>query len=363
LLGWNAARTAGVALETALQETRVTLAAMKLGDALSCAEAALSTEGDVVWAARFVEEVAKHPECLDEMYTKSEAQTRCTQKWYKIAIHSLAVKEQNLEAQAMWHRATNLSANGVQLIGWPSPLQTPTVWISGLGSQPIWDCTRWPFLAILEAAASEILQEVQAGAAKFATAYPYLTQKGTWQDMFLYRGHEWNASLCAYLPRTCQLLVPELPTRPGVPYITVYNEEIVFFRSEPGAAVGAHCGSSNAVINLHLTLLGGRSTMLRVGGEEVKLRDGHAVCFQDSYFHAIEHQAHGEPERISLVIRVMHPELELRSYGDSRSTDVVPDLATWDAAAALTQELDELRTQYRALAASCALGPGLCPAE
>ena len=37
----------------------------------------------------------------------------------------------------------------------------------------------------------------------------------------------------------------------------VYNEEVVIFRSKPGASVGAHCGSSNAVINLHLTLKGG----------------------------------------------------------------------------------------------------------
>ena len=37
----------------------------------------------------------------------------------------------------------------------------------------------------------------------------------------------------------------------------VYNEEVVIFRSKRGASVGAHCGSSNGVINLHLTLKGG----------------------------------------------------------------------------------------------------------
>ena len=106
-------------------------------------------------------------------------------------------------------------------------------------------------------------------------------------------GHHWNTTLCQSMPSTCRLLLPELPTRPGVPYATVtwsgrkdcselavfslqehrklqhtapstarewnevYNEEVVIFRSKRGASVGAHCGSSNGVINLHLTLKGG----------------------------------------------------------------------------------------------------------
>ncbi|CAJ1361031.1 unnamed protein product [Effrenium voratum] len=193
-----------------------------------------------------------------------------------------------------------------------------------------------------------ILEEVQA-AAEFMSAYPYLKTHGVWQDIFLYRGHDWNTSLCDRMPATCRLLLPELPTKPGVPYATVYNEEVVIFRSEPGASVGAHCGSSNAVINLHLTLKGGRGTSVSVGDERVLLEDGKVVCFQDSFFHSVEHDLSGE-ERISLVIRVMHPDLTWEAL-DAKRTDVVPDLASFDRSGSLLSEIDRLRQEYRKLAA------------
>ena len=126
----------------------------------------------------------------------------------------------------------------------------------------------------------------------------------------------------------------------------VYNEEVVIFRSKPGAAVGAHCGSSNAVINLHLTLKGGvelcysftrchevskqhatpsgRGTSISVDGIKADLHDGTAICFQDSYFHAVNHGLDGEEERISLVLRVMHPGLSLDLLsGVGRTDDVL----------------------------------------
>ncbi|CAJ1361029.1 unnamed protein product, partial [Effrenium voratum] len=220
--------------------------------------------------------------------------------------------------------------------------------VPGLESQTFWNCSRWPFLASLEAATPMILEEVQA-AAEFMSAYPYLKTHGVWQDIFLYRGHDWNTSLCDRMPATCRLLLPELPTKPGVPYATVYNEEVVIFRSEPGASVGAHCGSSNAVINLHLTLKGGRGTSVSVGDERVLLEDGKVVCFQDSFFHSVEHDLSGE-ERISLVIRVMHPDLTWEAL-DAKRTDVVPDLASFDRSGSLLSEIDRLRQEYRKLAA------------
>jgi hypothetical protein len=157
------------------------------------------------------------------------------------------------------------------------------------------------------------------------------------------------------MPLTCRLLLPELPTKPGVPPVTAFNEEVVIFRSEPGAVVHSHCGSSNALINLHLTLAGARGTVLRVGGKELQLRNGQAVCFQDSFFHEVEHKGDGDAERISLVIRVMHPDLSLASYGSSEQTDVV-NLTTWDTAAALELEVARLREEYRRLAAQKSTG-------
>ncbi|CAE8659680.1 unnamed protein product, partial [Polarella glacialis] len=343
------------------------LAAMPLSEALTCADSALaSDEHGRAWllrSARLAEQAALHPDCVQELATKPASQTRCAQKRYKMAIHTLTVGGEVWEAEEMWSRATSLRApvdaaqhreTQPDHIQWPSTLETPTVFISGLRSNAFWDCGKWPFVSGLEANVPTILAEIEEASARFETAYPYLKQMGTWQDMFLLRGHTWNTSLCSALPQTCRLLLPELPTRPGVPYATQFNEEVVIFRSEPGTSVGAHCGSSNAVVNLHLTLKGARGSSLRVAGQEVQLQDGKAVCFQDSMFHSFHHAEDGESERISLVVRVMHPDLDLKCYGSAQATDVVTDLAGWDRSAALAAEVERLRSEFRKLAAAAA---------
>lgn len=348
------------AASSAVVDVGRTLHAFSIDDAIACGENVLQHSGlHAVGMAHFLEQVALHPACAEELETKCEAQTRCAQKWYKIAIHALTVASERVDADSMWKRATALRVaedkRDSAPIGWPSSWQTPTVWISSLRSMPTWDCGNWPFVSELEAAAPRILDEILSAESRFATAYPYLTQRGTWQDMFLYRGHDWDHALCAAMPLTCRLLVPSLPTKPGVPYTTVYNEEVVIFRTEPGAAVGEHCGSSNAVVNLHLTLTGARGTTLRISGEEYPLQDGKTICFQDSYFHAIEHRGDAEAERISLVVRAMHPSMSIAAFGASARTDVVDDLGSWDEAAEVKRDLERLRIDYRKLAKSVAV--------
>lgn len=192
-----------------------------------------------------------------------------------------------------------------------------------------------------------ILEEVRGGTERFVSAYPYLNASGTWEKLFLHHRGEWNATQCAIMPLTCRLLTPELPTKPGVPPASVNNEEIVIFRSQPGASIKPHCGASNAMVNLHLTLAGGKGTFIRVGGEAVELRDGGTVCFQDSFAHAVDHREGGE--RISLVLRVMHPALTKAHYRGARRTGAA-DLEAWDEAAVLLKELSLLRAEYRRLA-------------
>lgn len=88
---------------------------------------------------------------------------------------------------------------------------------------------------------------------------------------------------------------------------------------------------------------------MHVAGEEFPLQDGKAFCFQDSFFHAVEH-GEGNGERISLVVRVMHPDLTMETYRPSTSTDVVRDFGAWDPAKVLETELVRLRKAFRQLA-------------
>jgi len=161
------------------------------------------------------------------------------------------------------------------------------------------------------------------------------------------------------MPRTCHLLIPEVPTKPALPFLVPNNEEIVLFRSEPGAFVGPHSGAVNNQINIHLTLTGGEGVFLRVGEERRELTAGKALCFQDSFVHSLEHTCEdageaavgkGCAERISLVVRVFHPDFTTAHYGNAERTDVVENLSEWHGGQAVRSELDRMREQYRRLA-------------
>jgi len=328
---------------------------LSISEAVACAERVLEHgEAQPLRVARFAEEVARHPACVVELATKSEAQTRCPQLWYKIALHVLLAAGKEEALHAMWTRAVALRANASAdsaRIAWPAPDQLPTVWIRGLESRKLLNCSHWPFVRRLEKATPIILQEIIDSTDQLVKAYPYLKRRGTWQQAFLFRFQQWDAKLCELLPQTCRLLRSELPTKPGVPYAIANHEEVVIFRSEAGTFVGDHSGASNAVVNLHLTLKGAAGNSIRVGDEVFQLEEGRALCFLDSYVHNVDHPAQNTDERISLVTRVMHPDLELASYAPSRATDVEPNLVAWDTAGALRRELDSLRDAYRQLVA------------
>jgi len=295
--------------------------------------------------ARLLERVARTPACVEDLRTKSDAETRCVQRWYKIAIGTLLGAGEEHAANAMWERAVAVRAEGSSTsIMWPSVQQTPTMWIRGLRSSPLWECSRWPFVQVLQSRASEILGELAQH--QFSAAYPYLSQNGSWENLFLYRGGRWNEEICSSMRLTCRILIPELPTRPEVPFHSTNNEEVVIFRSRKGAHVGLHCGASNNQINAHLTLAGAGSATMRIGGQQLVLRDGKAICFQDSYMHAVEHE--GDMERISLVVRVMHPDITTAAYGGRTDMGVVSDR---EVTQGLSSELHQLRAEYRRLAA------------
>lgn len=305
-------------------------------------------------AASVLESMARAPACVQELATKTEFQTRCAQFMYKLAITTLVSGGLAEEATAAWERAVQLRAQGPgsdapsARIKWPSYKQIPTVWMPDLTSKAVWDCSHFPFVPFLEAAAAQILADAQRTLKSFNQAYPYLSQRGEWQNMFLYRGSSWNEELCSSMEATCTLLRGELPSKPAVPFAMVNNEEVILFRSLPGTAVGAHSGATNNQINIHLTLTGANNTILSVDGQRLPLQDGKAICFQDSYLHTVDHPK--GLERISLVIRVMHPEVSRSSYRNASSTDAVANLQAWNEKSELQNEIASLRTNYRQLA-------------
>ncbi|CAE7347266.1 Rbbp9 [Symbiodinium microadriaticum] len=327
-----------------------------------------NSAGNYVVAAAVSESVALLPDCLEELKSKSELQSRCPQKMYKIAIQKLFSMGDAEGAELVWKRARQLFRGSTRAfpqmlpeeeaaIPWPSALQTPTVWVRGLREKSFWDCYQaWPFVRTLEAQAGRILSEAIDVAPKLTRAYPYLFTKGSWQNLFIFRGRTWNTEVCDVMPRTCQLLVPEIPTKPGLPTVVPNNEEIVLFRSVDGAYVGPHSGAVNNQINIHLTLKGGQGAFLNVAGDRRELKAGKAMCFQDSYLHSLEHTCQNGSddcnERLSLVVRVLHPDYDARSFRGTLATEAEGPLDAFSETTALRAELSRLREQYRKLSDS-----------
>ncbi|CAJ1385417.1 unnamed protein product, partial [Effrenium voratum] len=321
-----------------------------------------NSAGNYAVAATILESVAMLPECLVDLKIMDELQIRCPQKMFKIAIQKLFSMGDSQSATEVWKRARSLFRGSTRFfaellpedeaaIPWPSALETPTIWIRGLRQQPFWDCHQaWPFVRNLEAHAEKILAEASQAAPQLQKAYPYLFAKGSWQNLFLFRGRSWNAEVCAAMPQTCQLLLPEIPTKPGLPLVVPNNEEIVLFRSVNGAYVGPHSGAANNQINIHLTLKGGSGVTLNIAGESRELQAGKAICFQDSYLHSLEHKGDSlDSERVSLVVRVLHPDSHVTSFL-GRRTEAEGSVAEFSEAAALRAELARLRDHYRRLA-------------
>jgi hypothetical protein len=303
--------------------------------------------------AHFLEEVALHPTCVKELdpAVKGACQARCPDMWFKISVQKVLAAENAKieEAEAIWKRAVSktVGPDGEQRIRWRSWVETPTLFLPALQSKPFWDCSKhWPFVAELEANAATILAEAQAAAPHLDKAYPYLTPKGSWKNLFLYRKGQWNLE-CDAMPKTCNLLKAQMPTKPEVPFAVGNSEEVVLFHSKPGAVIGKHCGATNAQLNIHLTLSGGKGTFLEVGdGAPMELQDGKAVCFQDSFQHGVDHKT-GD-DRISLVLRVQHPDMQMETFGNCERTDVT-DLRTWNGTKARAKA-DRVLKVYKDLA-------------
>ena len=369
LLRWAATwEESAEARDVVLQHIREQMAAVSFDVASTYASWAAelpNSAGNYAVAAAVSESVAFLPDCIAELKTKSELQTRCPQKMLKIAIQKLFSMDDAEGATRVWMLARRLYRGSTRMfpemlpeeeaaIPWPSAVQSSTVWVRGLREKPFWDCYQaWPFVRTLEAHAARILSEATDVAPKLTRAYPYLFTQGSWQNLFLFRGRTWNADICHIMPRTCQLLMPEIPTKPGLPTVVPNNEEIVLFRSMDGAYVGPHSGAVNNQINIHLTLKGSRGAFLNVAGDRHELKPGKAMCFQDSYLHSLEHKCDKNSddcnERLSLVVRVLHPDFDAHSVHGYAATEAEGALEAFSESAALRAELSRLREQYRKL--------------
>lgn len=191
---------------------------------------------------------------------------------------------------------------------WDHPLQRDRDHLPGLRAQPLHDPSQFWFVGYLQERFPEIQAEIQGVLAR--AEHPvretiqdhWLLQSGTWQQAYLFREGSWKEDVCAHFPVTRSVLaeIPEVTTfSPGV---------IMVSRLSPGTHITPHCGSTNAVLRVHLGITVPDGCRIRVADRTVRWQEGHCLVFDDSFEHEVWHE--GSSDRVVLIFDMAHPDLD-----------------------------------------------------
>jgi aspartate beta-hydroxylase len=69
-----------------------------------------------------------------------------------------------------------------------------------------------------------------------------------------------------------------------------------------------HCGSTNAVLRVHLPIVVPPGAWIRVAEQMVTWELGRCLVFDDSFEHEVRHE--GTEDRVVLILDVAHPDLD-----------------------------------------------------
>lgn len=173
-----------------------------------------------------------------------------------------------------------------------------------------------PWLAAVEAAASEIRAELDALLAEPDLFRPYVEPRGDrpnsdaagmmsnadWSALFLWKDGEEQPGIARRCPRTLAALA-EVPLC-RVPGRT---PSILFSKLRAGARIPPHHGLINTRLICHLPLIAPPGSRFRVGNDTREWREGQAWAFDDT----IEHEAANDSgqDRTILIFDVWKPEM------------------------------------------------------
>ena len=191
---------------------------------------------------------------------------------------------------------------------WTDPLQRARDYVPGLEAQPVHDPARFWFTGYLEEQYPLIRAEIErvldspADPVRPTLEDRWLTRAGSWKQAHLFRDGRWQERACARFPVTAAIVaeIPEVTTlSPGV---------VMISRLSPGTRIMPHCGSTNAVLRVHLGITVPTGVSIRVAGQELGWQEGKCLIFDDSYEHEVRHE--GDRDRVVLILDMAHPDLD-----------------------------------------------------
>eukprot|EP00928_Gymnodinium_smaydae_P078724 TRINITY_DN62811_c0_g1_i1.p2 TRINITY_DN62811_c0_g1~~TRINITY_DN62811_c0_g1_i1.p2 ORF type:complete len:432 (-),score=117.50 TRINITY_DN62811_c0_g1_i1:364-1659(-) len=288
-----------------------------------------SRDNDFVMAGvDFAQKLMGHPECLGDFDAKSELECRCVPLYGKVSILKLKNAKKTAEAQALFERLTTLTWAGEkrtygagEAVAWDHFQHTPQIWVKGLRSQPVWPRETWKDLPIcknLEDHFETIREETQRALVQsedsFEDAYRFLYEKGEWNHILLYKKKEFTPECESVFPKTCALLKQWLPSKPGLPWTSDQNEQVMVIKMKKGTDVELHSGPANNILNIHIGISGLEGAELKVANETYHWEEGKVIAWDGSYDHSVNCVNCVADERVIMMVRYMHPDMDKEMY-------------------------------------------------
>lgn len=295
----------------------------------------MSRENDFIMVGlQFAEKLMQHPECLDDFDELSELECRCVPLYAKVSTLKLKNAGMITEARSLFDRVSAMAWNGKvrtyapgEAVPWDSFLHTPQIWVRGLRSQPIWPRETWhdlPICSNLEENFATIRAEVERSLRRetvdaYEDTYRFLYERGEWNHIALYHKREFTAECETIFPETCALLKQWLPSKPGLPWTSDQNEQVMVIRMKPGTDVETHSGPANNILNIHIGISGLDGAKLIIANNTYEWQEGKVIAWDGSFDHRV-HCLECKEDRLIMMVRYMHPDMSVKHYEGIRRT-------------------------------------------
>mmetsp|Transcript_76291 Transcript_76291/g.215945 ORF Transcript_76291/g.215945 Transcript_76291/m.215945 type:complete len:434 (-) Transcript_76291:318-1619(-) len=282
----------------------------------------------VMMGIEFADKLMRHSDCLNEFDTKTELECRCVPLYAKVSTLKLKNAGLYAEAKELFNKVSNMSWQGQrrsypagEAVPWDNFQHTPQIWVRGLRSRPVWPRDTWselPICSKLEENFETIQKEAQLAlrdeaASGFDDAYRFLYDKGEWNRVLLYHKKNFTAECEAVFPKTCALLKQWLPSRPGLPWTSDQNEQVMIIKMKKGTDVEIHSGPANNILNIHLGISGLKGAKLIVANETFSWEHGKVIAWDGSFDHRV-HCLDCVEDRVIMMVRYMHPDMAHHHY-------------------------------------------------
>jgi len=137
--------------------------------------------------------------------------------------------------------------------------------------------------------------------------------------VLLYHNREFTRECEVVFPKTCALMKQWLPSKPGLPWTSDQQEQVMVIKMKKGTDVETHSGPSNNILNIHIGISGLKGAKLIVANETYGWEEGKVIAWDGSFDHRV-HCHDCEEDRVIMMVRYMHPDTTAATFKGNKRT-------------------------------------------